>query len=194
MLDTKARKFIQPIISKTAQLCIKYKITANQITITALFLGILSSILIFFDNRLMAILFMWISGFFDALDGSIARINNEKSDFGTLMDITFDRIVEICFILSLAIKNDNIKMPMIFLCSSIIFSMTIFLTVGALTEKKGMKSFYYQAGIAERTEGFIMFSLMILIPSYISLITNIFSAIIIITIFQRLNEARNILK
>lgn len=194
MLDTKARKFIQPIISKTAQLCIKYKITANQITITALFLGILSSILIFFDNRLMAILFMWISGFFDALDGSIARINNEKSDFGTLMDITFDRIVEICFILSLAIKNDNIKMPMIFLCSSIIFSMTIFLTVGALSEKKSQKSFYYQPGLMERTEGFLMFTLIIIFKTYSYYLINLFSILICFTAIQRFLEAKKILK
>ena len=71
--------------------------------------------------------------------------------------------------------------------------MTIFLTVGALVEKKGMKSFYYQAGVAERSEGFLMFSLMILVPSYIVIFTNLFSAIIFITIIQRIIEAKKIL-
>ena len=72
-------------------------------------------------------------------------------------------------------------------------SMTIFLTVGALSEKKGVKSFYYQAGVAERSEGFIFFSLMILIPSYLGIITNIFSILIIITAIQRFLEAKRLL-
>ena len=75
----------------------------------------------------------------------------------------------------------------------ILMSMTIFLTVGALSEKKGVKSFYYQAGVAERSEGFIFFSLMILIPSYLGIITNIFSILIIITAIQRFFEAKRLL-
>lgn len=71
--------------------------------------------------------------------------------------------------------------------------MTIFLTVGALSEKKGVKSFYYQAGVVERSEGFIFFSLMILIPSYLGIITNIFSILIIITAIQRFLEAKRLL-
>ena len=53
--------------------------------------------------------------------------------------------------------------------------MTIFLTVGALAQNNGMKSFRYQAGLAERSEGFICFSFMILLSSIkLNLVTNIF--------------------
>ena len=72
-------------------------------------------------------------------------------------------------------------------------SMTIFLTVGALSEKKGVKSFYYQAGVAERSEGFIFFSLMILFPGYLRIITNIFSILITVTAIQRFLEAKRLL-
>ena len=72
-------------------------------------------------------------------------------------------------------------------------SMAIFLTVGACTEKKGMKSFYYQAGVAERSEGFILFSLMILLPEYLGIITNIFSILVLFTAGQRFFEAKKIL-
>lgn len=69
-----------------------------------------------------------------------------------------------------------------------------FLTVGALTEKKGIKSFYYQAGLAERTEGFILFTLMILLPQWLLWITDVFLAVELITALQRMTEARRILK
>jgi archaetidylinositol phosphate synthase len=110
------------------------------------------------------------------------------------MDITFDRLVELGVILAIALKYPQYRLELLFLTAAIILSMTIFLTVGALSQNKGSKSFYYQAGVAERTEGFIFFTLMILIPNHLALISNIFAMLIVITALQRMIEARRILK
>ncbi|MEN2257909.1 CDP-alcohol phosphatidyltransferase family protein [Paraclostridium benzoelyticum] len=193
MLDTHGRKYIDPIINYGADFFIKLNLTANNVTVIALFLGILTSILVYIDMNILAVITLWISGYLDAIDGAIARKTKTTSLFGTLMDITFDRIVETSIILSLAMSYSNARINFIVLLICIIISMTIFLTVGALVEKKGIKSFYYQAGVAERSEGFLMFSLMILFPSYIVIFTNLFSAIIFITIIQRIVEAKKIL-
>ncbi|GAA0091932.1 CDP-alcohol phosphatidyltransferase family protein [Paraclostridium bifermentans] len=193
MLDTHGRKYVDPIINCGANFFIKLNLTANNVTIIALILGILTSVFIYIDMNILAVITLWISGYLDAVDGSIARKTKTTSLFGTLMDITFDRIVETSIILSLAMRYSNARINFIVLLVCIIISMTIFLTVGALVEKKGMKSFYYQAGVAERSEGFLMFSLMILVPNYIVIFTNLFSAIIFITIIQRIIEAKKIL-
>ena len=193
MLDTHGRKYVDPIINCGANFFIKLNLTANNVTVIALLLGILTSIFIYIDMSILAVITLWISGYLDAVDGSIARKTKTTSLFGTLMDITFDRIVETSIILSLAMRYSNARINFIVLLICIIISMTIFLTVGALVEKKGMKSFYYQAGVAERSEGFLMFSLMILVPNYIVIFTNLFSAIIFITIIQRIIEAKKIL-
>ncbi|MFR3499689.1 CDP-alcohol phosphatidyltransferase family protein [Acinetobacter sp. RIT592] len=193
MLDTHGRKYVDPIINCGANFFIKLNLTANNVTVIALLLGILTSVFIYIDMSILAVITLWISGYLDAVDGSIARKTKTTSLFGTLMDITFDRIVETSIILSLAMKYSNARINFIVLLICIIISMTIFLTVGALVEKKGMKSFYYQAGVAERSEGFLMFSLMILVPNYIVIFTNLFSAIIFITIIQRIIEAKKIL-
>lgn len=193
MLDTHGRKYVDPIINCGANFFIKLNLTANNVTVIALILGILTSVFIYIDMNILAVITLWISGYLDAVDGSIARKTKTTSLFGTLMDITFDRIVETSIILSLAMRYSNARINFIVLLICIIISMTIFLTVGALVEKKGMKSFYYQAGVAERSEGFLMFSLMILVPNYIVIFTNLFSAIIFITIIQRIIEAKKIL-
>lgn len=193
MLDTHGRKYVDPIINSGASFLLKLKLTANNVTIIALLIGILTSVFIYFDMNIIAVLTLWISGYLDAVDGAIARKTNTTSLFGTFMDITFDRIVETCMILVLALKYVDARMSFIILLICIIISMTIFLTVGALVEKKGIKSFYYQAGVAERSEGFIMFSLIILLPKYILFFTNIFSFIIFITIIQRIVEAKKLL-
>ncbi|MGL5314492.1 MAG: CDP-alcohol phosphatidyltransferase family protein [Peptostreptococcaceae bacterium] len=193
MLDTHARKYVNPIIEIGADFFIKCKLNANQVTMLALLLGLSASIFIYFDLPIIAFILLWISGYLDAVDGAIARKSKTSSAFGTLLDILSDRIVEIGIIISLGIKYENIRFELLILTACILISMTVFLTVGALTEKKGMKSFYYQAGIAERSEGFILFTIMFLFPSYLKISASIFSFLILITIGQRFFEAKKVL-
>lgn len=193
MLDTHARKYVNPIIELGAKFLLKLKLTPNNVTILALLLGIATSIFLYFDMQIIAVILLWVSGYLDAVDGAMARRTNSSSSFGTLLDIVSDRIVEVSIVLVLGLKFVDVRYNLIVLTVCILMSMTIFLTVGALSEKKGVKSFYYQAGVAERSEGFIFFSLMILIPSYLGIITNIFSILIIITAIQRFLEAKRLL-
>ena len=193
MLDTHARKYVNPIIEWGAKFLLKLKLTPNNVTILALLLGISTSIFLYFDMQVVAVIVLWISGYLDAVDGAMARRSNSSSSFGTLLDIVSDRIVEVGIVLVLGIKFVDLRYNFIVLTACILMSMTIFLTVGALSEKKGVKSFYYQAGVAERSEGFIFFSLMILFPSYLRIITNIFSILIIVTAIQRFLEAKRLL-
>ena len=193
MLDTHARKYVNPIIELGAEFLLKLKLTPNNVTILALLLGISTSIFLYFDMQVVAVIVLWISGYLDAVDGAMARRSNSSSSFGTLLDIVSDRIVEVSIVLVLGIKFIDVRYNFIVLTVCILMSMTIFLTVGALSEKKGVKSFYYQAGVAERSEGFIFFSLMILFPGYLRIITNIFSILIIITAIQRFLEAKRLL-
>ncbi|MCC0708917.1 CDP-alcohol phosphatidyltransferase family protein [Clostridioides sp. ES-S-0190-01] len=193
MLDTHARKYVEPFIIKGAEFFLKLKLTPNNVTIIALIVGISTSLFIYLDMKVLAIITLWVSGYLDAVDGDMGRSSNKTSLFGTLMDITFDRIVEISMILVFGLKMIDVRLNLMILLSSILMSMTIFLTVGALTDKKGMKSFYYQAGVAERSEGFILFTLMILFQSYIGTIANLFSIVVLFTAVQRLLEAKKIL-
>ena len=193
MLDTHARKYVNPIIELGAEFLLKLKLTPNNVTILALLLGVSTSIFLYFDMQIIAVTLLWVSVYLDAVDGAMARRSNSSSSFGTLLDIVSDRIVEVSIVLVLGLKFVDVRYNLIVLTVCILMSMTIFLTVGALSEKKGVKSFYYQAGVAERSEGFIFFSLMILIPSYLGIITNIFSILIIITAIQRFLEAQRLL-
>lgn len=190
MLDTKARKIIQPVINKGADLFIKLRLGANDVTIIALIVGILPSVLLLFGfSNILAVAILWVSGYLDAVDGTIARKTNSSSLFGTIMDITFDRIVEISLIIAISLKISSNPFVFVLLASSIILSMTIFLTVAAASDKSSEKSFYYQPGIAERTEGFIMFSLMMIYPNIADYICIVFTAMVLFTAMQRFVEA-----
>ncbi|TAA70511.1 CDP-alcohol phosphatidyltransferase family protein [Planococcus salinarum] len=193
MLDTHARKHVQPVVNKTADLLLKFGFTADGVTISALFIGMSSGLFIYLEQPVWALIALWFSGYLDVVDGTMAR-KTKSSSWGTLLDISFDRLVEISVILGLAFRFPESMWALLLLSASIIVGMTVFLTVGALSEKQSEKSFYYQAGLAERTEGFILFSLMIVFSMYLTLFTLLFLAVQLITIFQRMAEARRILQ
>ncbi|MEH7075258.1 CDP-alcohol phosphatidyltransferase family protein [Neobacillus drentensis] len=196
MLDTHGRAAVQPIISKTAHSLLKIGFSANHVTYIAFIIGIIASILVYLGQPIAGVVVLWLSGFFDAVDGSMARQSKSSSSWGTLLDVTFDRVVEAGIIIALALRHPepNVLMLFLLLAISIIFTMTIFLTVGALSEKESYKSFYYQPGLAERTEGFILFSLLVLFQSHLIFWSIIFIGVEITTGIQRLVEARKILK
>lgn len=194
MLDTHCRKYIQPLIGVGADIAMKLGLTANGVTIIAMLLGLLSGVLVALGFNIVAVLVLWFSGYLDAVDGTIARKTKSSSPFGTVMDITFDRMVEGAVILGVAYKYTEFSFISLVLAVSIIISMTIFLTTGPLAENKGEKTFYYQAGLAERTEGFLMLSLMMLLKENAGVVINIFTGMVLFTAFQRFREAKKILK
>lgn len=194
MLDTHGRKYVEPIIESVANAFINRNISANKVTVLAFVLGISSGGWMLLGEPLIATAVLWISGLLDAVDGAIARKTGTSSSWGALMDITFDRIVELSVIISLAVLYPQARLVLIMLTGSIIISMTVFLTVGALSKNTKNKAFYYQAGLAERTEGFIMSSLMMLFSNYILIITIVYFLAILFTAGQRLKEAYELLK
>lgn len=195
MIDTYGRKYFNSIIDLGAKFFLKLNFTPNSVTVIALITGVFSSVLLLNDYNYMAIIVLWLSGYLDSVDGAMARMSSSTSAYGTLLDITFDRIVELSLIFSLAFRFEESRIYLMFLMGAILISMTIFLTVGALAKNNGIKSFKYQAGIAERTEGFLMFSLMIIFKnSFLITFINLFTIIIVITIFQRIYEAKKILQ
>jgi archaetidylinositol phosphate synthase len=194
LLDTHVRGYVQPLFDKAASGAISLGLTPIKITIMALLTGLVTVIFLSLGWNIAAIVFLWISGFLDAVDGTVARITHNSTDLGALLDITFDRVVELSIILALGFLGLASTMMLLLLACAIVLSMSIFLTVGNLAKRKSIKSFYYQGGLVERTEGFIFFTLIILLPTYSNHIGYLFAATIFITAIQRFIQGVNILK
>lgn len=192
MLDTRSRKKIDPFLDRMAAVLWKRGIKANQITAAALVFGIAAGVLVYFHWTVLGIIFFWFSGFLDALDGALARVSKQASLRGAVFDIVSDRIVELGIFWALALRHPESLYAMLALVSCVLISMTVFLTTGMLAEKTGKKSFYYQSGLMERTEGFIASTFMIIFQNQLSILTWIYAGLIAITIVQRLWETRRL--
>lgn len=192
MLDTYGRKHISKTIKKIANYCHKKNISANAVTYFALFLGLTAAIFLYFEQIFLSLIILWTSGFLDVLDGELARMSKMTSQQGMLMDILFDRIVESSILIVVALMHVNLRLNIIFLFFSILMSMTIFLISGNIIKNTTVKSFYYQAGLMERTEGFIMLSFIVIFQN--AIIINLFTLLVVITVIQRFSETMTYLK
>ena len=89
-------KLIRVIARAPGDFLAKTKITPNQVT----FLGFLVNCLVAFFiakgelNYLIIGILIWVAGFFDALDGSVARATGKTTVFGNFWDSVLDRYAD----------------------------------------------------------------------------------------------------
>jgi len=98
-LLTKLKERIQLLMVGEAKLAYRFGLTPNQVSILGVLSALLSAYLYWssqFDALLLppAALFLLISGFFDALDGVLARLYGEATVFGGFLDSLLDRYAD----------------------------------------------------------------------------------------------------
>ena len=192
MLDTNARKYVQPVLDAVARACSKLGISANGLTVVGMLVGLAAACLVLQDYPLAGFAVLWLSGLIDAADGTLARLT-KPSPLGAILDITFDRVVEIAVILALAYNHPDARFLLVLLAGTIAIAMSLFLSIGAAVANQSVKSFHYAPGLGERTEAFICLSLMVLDSARLVLWTWVFIGVIGLTMAQRLYHAWRIL-
>lgn len=159
------------------------------LTLLALITGLLIPFFLFYKHSLLACIALILSGFFDIVDGSVARKTKSSSSFGAVMDITSDRLVEFAVILGLYLYEPMTRGYLtLWMLGSSYLCVTSFLVVSMFCENTSEKSFHYSPGIMERTEAFLFFLLLILIPSQFFLFSVLYSALVLLTALIRIIE------
>ncbi len=192
MLDTNARKYIQPLLDAIAGASQRAGLSANALTVIGMLVGVAAAGLVAAGYFVCGFAALWLSGLIDAADGTLARLT-KPSPLGAILDITFDRVVEISIIAALAFRFTDARFELMLLAGIIAIAMSLFLSIAAAVANTSVKSFHYAPGLGERTEAFICFSLMILDHTRLTLWTWVFIAVIAFTMLQRAYHARRML-
>ncbi len=201
---SKMKTWLEKLIKKHD----KGRISANQLTLLALSVGILSAICVFLSGKVtgagqivfivLSFVFLGISLIIDIFDGIVAR-NRSTTVFGGILDIFSDRMVEISVIIALTSTAPSyMSWAGIFSLGSIILCLTIFLLMGSINTEslsEDKKVIFYSRGIMERTETGIFLLIMIAIPIPIMrmILMWIFFGLVMITTLQRLYIAYRVL-
>ncbi len=191
MIDSRYRKTFQPAFDALGGAVKKSKITPNQITVLAFLIGISSGVLVAFEHYILAIIALAISGILDVLDGTVARLTGKSSPFGAFLDMVLDRLVEGAVVIGFYFAFPQFSLFYLLFFISVVFNFATFTVAGALIKNQGAKSMHYDPGIAERTETFITFWLMMLFPAVSGYILLTFTGVIFLTgIIRFINISR----
>ena len=187
----KFRKNLSPILEKVAMMFVSSGISPNTLTMFGFLLATLSSIVyglnyiqkdIPFNAAIVGSSFLLISGFFDVIDGSVARITKKNSRKGAFLDSTLDKISETIIFIGIAVGGlANPILSMGALSSSLLVSYTRSRAESLGIDLSGV-------GFGERAERLLILAVMGLIPiqNFLEYGVIIIVIISVLTIIQRI--------
>ena len=150
--DLGRRFLIVPLVKTLVVL----KIHPTVITVSSLFLAVLSFLFYWHGTFWAGAIFLLVCGLFDALDGEIARQTNRVSEIGGFLDSTVDRINEFIVYLGLFSYYYGRTPYVLFWIFTAMFGSMMVSYTRARGEGLGISP---QVGIFER---FIRFTLLII--------------------------------
>ncbi|OGO61574.1 MAG: hypothetical protein A2Z36_03850 [Chloroflexi bacterium RBG_19FT_COMBO_48_23] len=140
---------------------VKSRLKPNALTWIALTVSIIAAGAIATNKLLIGGFLVLLSGLFDILDGALARLTNQATRFGALLDSTFDRISDaIVFLGLLALyirSGDTLEVVLIFLA---LIGALLTSYVRARAEGLGVNC---PVGLFTRTERVIILALGLLL-------------------------------
>ena len=187
------REKLEPILEKIGVLFSSTGLSPNKLSLIGFLIAITSSIIFGLNLSLESILnssiigsiILLIAGFFDVIDGSVAKITKKTSSKGAFLDSVLDKISETTIFLGIAIGSlANPILCLIAVSSSLLVSYT-----RSRAETLGLN--LSGVGFGERAERLLILSIMGLIPLPHSLEYGVIIIIIIstITVIQRIYKA-----
>ena len=190
----KFRKSLEPILEKIGVLFSSTGLSPNTLSLIGFLITIISSI-IFGVNTLqldptinfsaIGSLVLLVGGFFDVIDGSVAKVTKKISRKGSFLDSTLDKISETIIFLGIAIGElANPILCLLAVSSSLLVSYT-----RSRAETLGID--LSGVGFGERAERILILAIMGLLPFPYSLEYGVIIIIVIsiITIIQRIYKA-----
>ena len=168
----------------------KTRMTPNELTWLGFGLTLGAVVLIVSGHLLAAGLVVLFAGFFDMLDGALARGTNQVTRFGSILDSTLDRMSESGLFLGILVfyaLNDTPRSTIIILLSGIAMIASFLVSyIRARAEGAGLEC---EVGLLTRTERVVVLVLGLLLSQidYVLVIAlGIIAILSSVTVGQRL--------
>jgi phosphatidylglycerophosphate synthase len=183
------------VLKPFAEFLAKMGIHPNFITLFSFLITSSGVIWILLKKPLIAFLWFLLSAPLDALDGYIARISGKVSRFGAFLDSTLDRITDSLLFLSLIFVFGEDPFSFFFLSLSLV-SAYLISYMRARVEGLGEN---LMEGLMSRYPRFVGFLILLLVwgifgEIWFKFLLPVYSILLVITVFQRLELAYRKLK
>ena len=199
MLDGAMRRLIDPPLNRAGRALAARGITAGQVTLAGLALGLMAAVVLAFGGAGGLALIPLLAGrVADGLDGAVARAS-QKTEFGGFLDIFCDFVFYGAVPLAFVLRDAENGAAGAFLLASFYINGASFLGYAILAEKRGMqtkaqgeKTLYYSAGLLEGTETVAFFVALCLWPGLFAPLAWGFGGLCLVTAGARALLARRV--
>lgn len=169
-------------------------VAPNGLTYAALTSGVVAALLFYRDHGWWAYVVVLLSGLFDAVDGRVARMGPGPTVWGGVLDLLCDRVVEAAILLGIAVPHPTWHLPALVVAATWYVNISVFLTIGAASDKASTKVIDYPPGLLERSELLIFAFIVVAVPVLVPATAYVYAALEVLTAAQRFRYGRRMLR
>jgi CDP-diacylglycerol--glycerol-3-phosphate 3-phosphatidyltransferase len=181
-----ASRFTGPVVRVLA----RTPVTPNFLSWSGFILALGAAALIIVGYPLAAGIVVLVAGFFDILDGALARLIKRVTPFGAVLDATLDRLSEGVVLLAiLAVYAMEASLWGVVLAGATLLSSQLVSYIRARAEAQGLEG---KSGIFTRAERVVILALGLLLSCFAPALTIALAVIVVfslVTVVQRLVQA-----
>ncbi len=198
MLDEELREGAKPLYKLPARILAERGVTGDALTAASLGIGALCLVAIAFGLNIVALVLWLLNRLMDGLDGEVARLRGESSEFGAFIDTVADFFVYGGFLVALAVQHPDARLALVALFFAYYLNGTVFLALSGILERLKRKrlterGLHFRRSLTEGFETIVVGTLFLLLPDHVSIIACTFAALVFISAAQRLWDGRRIL-
>lgn len=199
MLDEELRRGVKPFYQPLAETLVRGGATGNTLTGGGLGIGVLCLIAIAIGYNVLGLILWLLNRLLDGLDGEVARLRGETSEFGTFLDITADFFMYGGFLVALAVQHPDSRLALAVLFFAYYMNGSVFLALSGILNRMGAerlteRGLHFRRSLTEGFETILAGALFLALPNYVSLIAWIFAAMVFVSAAQRLYDGWRVLK
>jgi len=197
MLDRHARALYAPAMDRAAVRAAHAGITAGAVTGVGLLVGVGACVAAATGTWWAALVLWLLNRMLDGLDGAVAR-RSSASDLGGMLDFLADFVVYGGFLVGVAIAQPSARVACAALLAAYLLNNVALLSFASLIEKRGLplgdeRSLRFTSGLTEGTETVITYAVICLLPAHAATIAWVFTAMVLVTVGQRVALAVRVL-
>ena len=197
MLDRQLRARLAPALEPVARRASGRGVRAGAVTAAGLVVGIGACVAAAVALWPLALVLWLANRLIDGLDGPLARLEG-PTDLGGLYDFLADFVVYGGFVVAVAIAEPEARVACSALLAAYLLNNVALLSFSSLIEKRGIamgdeRSLRFTGGVTEGFETIVAYSLICLLPGAAEIIVWAFTAMVLITVGQRVALARRTL-
>jgi len=191
MLDEELRKGAKPLYELPARVLAGRGVTGDALTGIGLVVGVLCLGAISLGLNAVALV-LWLSNrLLDGLDGEVARLRDETSEFGAFFDIVADFFVYGGFLVALAIQHPESRLALMVLFLAYYLNGTVFLALSGILEKLKRerlteRGLHFRRSLTEGFETILAGALFLLFPALVSTVAWVFTGMVFVSAAQRI--------